>query len=76
MILLVLGIWIVARETGKRSVQCPTHKVVVKYLPRTAEEEETNRVDISDMFRDMFAKSSPWIATSTDEALFTRKLTL
>lgn len=74
IIIMLLGIWLLASEIGKRSVKCPTNKVVVRYIPRTPEEEERNQVYVSDMFKDMFKKPSPWIATSTDEYLFKREL--
>ena len=69
----MFGVWLLASEVGKRMVKCPTHKVVVRYIPRTPEEEDRNQVYISDTFKDMFKKSSPWIVTSTDEYLFKRE---
>ena len=74
LIIFIIGVWIVAREVGKRAVKCPTNKVVVKYIPRTAEEEERSVLDVSDMFKDMFNKSSPWIVSSTDDVLFRRTI--
>jgi hypothetical protein len=64
VMMLIVGLIIVGVEVGKR--QCRP-KTVYRYIPRTQAEEEELSLDVEDVFRDMFQRSTPWIKSSTEE---------
>ena len=44
----------------------PQQQIIYKYIPRTFQEEQDNPVFVSDIFKDMFEKPSPWVASVTN----------
>lgn len=72
-ILFLVGLFIVGLEIGRRSCEEST-KVVYKFIPRTPEEEADSPVDVEDIFRDMFQKSTPWIKSSQEDEYTMRKV--
>ena len=62
VILLFIGIiWIIIGYINQIQT-CPPPQVEYRYIPRTFEEEQTSPAKVSQLFRDMFEKPSPWVA--------------
>ena len=61
LIIIFLGILSITVSIVKNEQKCPKEKIIYKYLPRTFEEEQSEPVYVSDIFRTMFSQESPWI---------------
>jgi len=61
ILLLVTGILFITIETIKSSHKCQPQKVVYRYIPRTFEEEQEDPNYVSEIFKTMFTKPSPWV---------------
>jgi hypothetical protein len=72
IVLLLIGLIIIGIEIGKGS--CKNNKIIYRYIPRTPEEESQNPVDVEDIFKDMFQKSTPWIKSSSEEDTNVRRV--
>ncbi len=44
------------------TADCVRTKIIYKYIPRTFREEQESPVSVSELFADLFSKSSPWIS--------------
>jgi predicted transcriptional regulator YheO len=66
LILLFIGILCVTINLTQSSYQCPTTKIIYKYVPRTFDEEQREPVYPSDIFKTMFSQQSPWIRSISD----------
>ncbi len=42
--------------------QCPPPKIEYRYIPRTFEEDQNDPAKVSQLFRNMFELSSPWVS--------------
>lgn len=60
---MLVGLVCIVISVTKQISTCPEPKIEYKYIPRTFQEEQDNPVYVSDIFRDMFEKPSPWIAS-------------
>lgn len=60
---MLVGLVCIVISVTKQISACPEPKIEYKYIPRTFQEEQDNPVYVSDIFRDMFEKPSPWIAS-------------
>lgn len=45
---------------GQQSNICPPPRIEYRYIPRTFEQEQLDRVPILATYGDLFTKSSPW----------------
>lgn len=61
LLLLFIGILFVSIGWIKSNQSCPAPIVEYRYVPRTFKEEQENPTKVSEIFDDMFNKSSPWI---------------
>jgi predicted transcriptional regulator YheO len=66
LILLFIGILCITINLTQSSYQCPTTKIIYKYVPRTFDEEQREPVYPSDIFKTMFSQQSPWIRSISD----------
>lgn len=66
MIMLVIGIVLVSMSWLKSELQCPPPKIVYRYVPKhTLDVQFGDDNNPSDIYKDMFTKSSPWIGGFT-----------
>lgn len=63
---MLVGLVCIVISITKQISTCPEPKIEYKYIPRTFQEEQDNPVYVSDIFRDMFEKPSPWIASKNN----------
>lgn len=56
----MVGIILIVIEVVRAQKSCPTQKVIYKYVPRTFDEEQTEPVYASDIFKAMFTQPSAW----------------
>jgi|APGre2960657373_1045057.scaffolds.fasta_scaffold56878_3 hypothetical protein len=70
-IILFIGLLIVGVEIGKKSCK---PKTIYQYIPRTPQEEEESLIDVEDIFKDMFQKSTPWIKSNDEDKFNLRKI--
>lgn len=62
LLLLVLGVIFVTISWAKSELKCPPPKIIYRFVPQhtlDVQFSEENRP--SDIYKDMFNKSSPWI---------------
>jgi hypothetical protein len=64
--LIFLGILFITISLVQNSNKCPEAKIVYRYLPRSFEEEQSEPVYVSDIFKTMFTQQSPWIRSMQD----------
>ena len=62
ILLLFIGIVFIIIGYVNQLKQCPPTKVEYRYIPRTFEEEQNDPVKVSQLFRNMFERPTPWIA--------------
>jgi hypothetical protein len=62
LLLLVIGIAFVAVSWARADLRCPAPKIVYRYVPKhTLDVQFGTENNPSEIFKDMFTKSSPWI---------------
>jgi hypothetical protein len=62
LLLLVIGIAFVAVSWARADLRCPPPKIVYRYIPKhTLDVQFGTENNPSEIFKDMFTKSSPWI---------------
>ena len=64
MILIIfIGLTIIIVDiTRKITMQkCPKPEIMYKYVSRTFEEEQTNPITVSEIFKGLFNDPSPWL---------------
>jgi hypothetical protein len=49
-------------------------KIIYKYLPRTLEEEETDPIFVSQIFKTMFTQPSVWIDSTYEDTIPRREV--
>ena len=64
--ILFFGIMLIVIDMVRTSNQCPTQKIIYRYIPRTFEEEQLEPVYPSDIFKTMFTQPSTWIGQTND----------
>lgn len=65
LIILFIGILFVSIDYTKMNAECTRTKIIYKYIPRTFREEQESPVSVSELFADMFEKSTPWVGGFT-----------
>jgi hypothetical protein len=63
IILMIVGLVCAVVSLTKELSTQPEQIIEYKYIPRTFQEEQDNPVYVSDIFKDMFDKPSPWVAS-------------
>jgi len=63
LILMLVGLICIVISITKQVAVQPQQQIIYKYIPRTFQEEQDNPVFVSDIFKDMFEKPSPWVAS-------------
>ena len=58
----LIGVIIFLVGLNAKQARRPPPKTVFKFVPRTFVEEQENPVPVSEIFRDMFEKTTPFIA--------------
>lgn len=62
LLLLVIGITFVAVSWARADLKCAPPKIVYRYVPKhTLDVQFGEENNPSEIFKDMFTKSSPWI---------------
>lgn len=62
LLLLIIGITFVIISWVKSDLQCPPPKIVYRYVPKhELDVQFGSENQPSEIFKDMFTKSSPWI---------------
>jgi hypothetical protein len=68
LIMLIIGIiLIIIYYTSSNIIGNCEPKIVYKYIPRTLEEEETQPIYVSQIFKTMFTQPSVWINSIQDD---------
>jgi hypothetical protein len=66
LLLLIIGITFVATAFVKAQVRCPPPKIIYRYIPKnTLDVQFGEDNNPSDIYKDMFLKSNPWIGGYT-----------
>lgn len=60
LILFFLFLGIVFIMYGQKYNICPPPKIEYRYIPRTFEQEQIDRMPILSLYGDLFTKASPW----------------
>ena len=68
ILIFIIGIIIVTRETTKMSFKCPKKEVEYKYMPRTLDIDMKDSADVDKIFKRMFQIAEPWVGTSRADA--------
>ncbi len=71
IIILIIGIVLLTvyfMSKSELSAKCD-QKVIYKYLPRTLEEEETDPIYVTQIFRTMFTQPSVWIDSTYQDTI-------
>jgi hypothetical protein len=69
LITLIIGIILLTvyfLSSSELSGKCD-QKIIYKYIPRTLEEEETQPIFVSQIFKTMFTQPSVWINSIEDD---------
>ena len=62
LLLLVIGIVFVAISWARSELKCAPPKIIYKYIPKhTLDVQFGDDNNPSEIYKDMFVKSSPWI---------------
>ena len=62
LLLLVIGIAFVAVSWARADLRCPPPKIVYRYIPKHTLDVQFGDSNVpSEIYKDMFTKSSPWI---------------
>jgi hypothetical protein len=61
LIIIFIGILMMTVSITQNSTKCPKEKIIYRYVPRTFDEEQSEPVYPSDIFRTMFTQDSTWI---------------
>jgi hypothetical protein len=62
ILLLVIGVAFVSVSWARADLKCPAPKIVYRYIPKhTLDVQFGTDNNPSEIFKDMFTKSSPWI---------------
>ena len=54
--LFLIGVIIIANQFVISNNKCPPEKVIYKYVPRTFKQEQTDPIQASEIFKDLFEK--------------------
>ena len=54
--LLLIGLIIIASQFVISNNKCPPERIVYEYVPRTFKQEQTNPIQASEIFKDLFEK--------------------
>jgi hypothetical protein len=66
LLLLIIGITFVATAFVKAQAKCPPPKIIYRYIPKnTLDVQFGEDNNPSDIYKDMFLKSNPWIGGYT-----------
>jgi hypothetical protein len=66
LLLLIIGITFVATAFVKAQSKCPPPKIIYRYIPKnTLDVQFGEDNNPSDIYKDMFLKSNPWIGGYT-----------
>jgi hypothetical protein len=66
LLLLIIGITFVATAFVKARVRCPPPKIIYRYIPKnTLDVQFGEDNNPSDIYKDMFLNSNPWIGGYT-----------
>jgi len=62
LLLLIIGITLVIISWLRADLKCPPPKIIYRYIPKhTLDVQFGDENNPSEIFKDMFVKSSPWI---------------
>lgn len=62
LILLIIGIMSVSASWMKAELRCPPPKIIYRYIPKhTLDVQFGEENKVSEVLKDMFVDSSPWI---------------
>jgi hypothetical protein len=70
LIILIIGLLLVIINLTKMYTKCPENKIIYKYIPRTFKEEQESPIDVSEIFKELFNKPSPWVGGFTSNENF------
>jgi hypothetical protein len=71
IIILIIGIILLTVyfvSKSELSAKCD-QKIIYKYLPRTLEEEETDPIYVTEIFKTMFTQPSVWIDSTYQDTI-------
>lgn len=71
LIILIIGsilLTVYFMSNAEISAKCD-QKIIYKYLPRTLEEEETDPVYVTQIFKTMFTQPSVWIDSTYEDTI-------
>jgi hypothetical protein len=72
LVLFFLGLLFIVYDLARINNKCPAQKIIYRYIPKTLEEQQKEPVFVSDVLKNMFTETSPWVTSIND--LNTRNL--
>jgi hypothetical protein len=63
LLIFIIGLIIVVRETTKMTLKCPKNEIQYKYLPRNLDLDLVESKDVDNIFKSMFQDNQPWVGT-------------
>lgn len=68
IVLIFLSIIMITYAVVQSNKKCENKTIEYRYLPRTLEEEQSQPVYVSDIFKTMFNEPSPWVNSVKNQA--------
>jgi hypothetical protein len=66
LIIVFIGIIFIVVNIVQDRFACQKKQIIVRYIPRTFDEEQEDPVYVSDAFKSMWSHKSPWIYSVAD----------
>lgn len=61
IVLFVIGITLVLNGYYRNTMQCPSERIVYRYIPKSFAQEQLDSVKVSDIFQPMFRDADPGV---------------
>lgn len=66
VIFLICGLLMMTIGIMKMNEKLPETKVIVKYIPKTFDEDQREQPFVSEIFKSMFTDQTPWVSSIMD----------
>jgi hypothetical protein len=73
-IIFVIALVFISIGISRSEALSTPPKEIIKYIPRTLEEEQKNPVRVEKIFKSMFEQQTPWIGSFYDTNVFERRV--
>ena len=72
LVLFFIGLLFIVYDLARINNKCPQQKIIYRYIPKTLEQQQNEPVYVSDVLKNMFTETSPWVTSIND--LDTRRI--